>query len=174
MVACLADDPPTTVKPESMERLDGPSATAPTMAHGSQIGRSSITEKTCATATLGRMPTSEDFTSNQTSLRAREARRFRWRHCRGHHRIPFVPLPSGGLRPVRLPAPRRRRSPLPTHQPYWLDQLRQPVKEIGLLEVLFRNAARFAAVSGVVAVLVWLTWVMLDVSHMQSGFTLPY
>jgi hypothetical protein len=25
----------------------------------------------------------------------------------------------------------------------------------------------------VIALLVWLTWVMLDVSHMQSGFTLP-
>lgn len=42
------------------------------------------------------------------------------------------------------------------------------------MELLFRNAARFAAVSGVIALLVWLTWVMLDVSHMQSGFTLPY
>ena len=48
------------------------------------------------------------------------------------------------------------------------------MKEIGLFEVLFRNAARFAAVSGVIALLVWLTWVMLDVGHMQSGFTLPY
>lgn len=48
------------------------------------------------------------------------------------------------------------------------------MKEVGLLEVLLRNAARFAAVSGVIALLVWLTWVMLDVGHMQSGFTLPY
>lgn len=48
------------------------------------------------------------------------------------------------------------------------------MKEIGLFEVVFRNVARFAAVSGVIASVVWLTWVMLDVSHMQSGFTLPY
>jgi hypothetical protein len=48
------------------------------------------------------------------------------------------------------------------------------VKNISLLEVLLRQGARFAAVSGVIALLVWLTWVMLDVSHMQSGFTLPY
>jgi hypothetical protein len=47
------------------------------------------------------------------------------------------------------------------------------MKEISLLEVVLRNAARFAAVSGVMALLVWLTWVMLDVSHMQKGFTLP-
>jgi hypothetical protein len=48
------------------------------------------------------------------------------------------------------------------------------VKDVSLLEVLLRQVARFAAVSGVLALLVWLTWVMLDVSHMQSGFTLPY
>jgi hypothetical protein len=48
------------------------------------------------------------------------------------------------------------------------------VKDVSLLEVLLRQVARFAAVSGVIALLVWLTWVMLDVSHMQSGFTLPY
>jgi hypothetical protein len=48
------------------------------------------------------------------------------------------------------------------------------VKSITLLEVLLRKTAAVAAVSGVVALLVWLTWVMLDVSHMQSGFTLPY
>jgi hypothetical protein len=47
------------------------------------------------------------------------------------------------------------------------------MKEISLLEVVLRNVARFAAVSGVVALLVWLSWVMLDVSHMQKGFTLP-
>jgi hypothetical protein len=47
------------------------------------------------------------------------------------------------------------------------------MKEIGLIEMVARYAARFAAVAGVVAVLVWLTWVMLDVEHMQSGFTLP-
>ncbi len=47
------------------------------------------------------------------------------------------------------------------------------MKEISLLEVLLRGTARFAAVSGVIALLVWLTWVMLDVKNMQSGFTLP-
>ncbi len=94
-----------------------------------------------------------------------------------------MPLPSPC--PVRAlawltPGSRSNRTPLApsdlraSHQPYWVDQRRQPVKEIGLFEVLFRNAARFAAVSGVIAVLVWLTWVMLDVGHMQSGFTLPY
>jgi hypothetical protein len=48
------------------------------------------------------------------------------------------------------------------------------MKQISLLEVVLRNVATVAAISGVVALLVWLTWVMLDVSHMQSGFTLPY
>jgi len=47
------------------------------------------------------------------------------------------------------------------------------VKEISLVEVLLRGAARLAAVSGVIAFLVWITWVMLDVKNMQSGFTLP-
>ncbi|MFN9624004.1 MAG: hypothetical protein ACK587_14425 [Cyanobacteriota bacterium] len=58
--------------------------------------------------------------------------------------------------------------------PYCGNPVRSPVKNISLLEVLLRQGARFAAVSGVIALLVWLTWVMLDVSHMQSGFTLPY
>ena len=48
------------------------------------------------------------------------------------------------------------------------------MKQVSLLEVALRNIAWVAAVSGGVALLVWLTWVMLDVSHMQSGFTLPY
>ena len=47
------------------------------------------------------------------------------------------------------------------------------MKEVSVLEVLIRNLGRFAAGSGVVALLVWLTWIMLDVQHMQSGFTLP-
>jgi hypothetical protein len=47
------------------------------------------------------------------------------------------------------------------------------VKEISLLEVLVRGVARIGAVSGVVALLCWLTWVMLDLGHLQSGFTLP-
>ena len=48
------------------------------------------------------------------------------------------------------------------------------VKEISPLEMLLRVAAQLAAASGVIALLVWLTWVMLDVKNMQSGFTLPY
>ena len=47
------------------------------------------------------------------------------------------------------------------------------MKEVSVFELLIRNLGRFAAGSGVVALLVWLTWVMLDVQHMQSGFTLP-
>ncbi|MEB3243224.1 MAG: hypothetical protein VKO44_06260 [Cyanobacteriota bacterium] len=48
------------------------------------------------------------------------------------------------------------------------------MKEINPLQLVLRNLARFAAVSGVIALLVWVTWVMLDVKNMQSGFTLPY
>jgi hypothetical protein len=48
------------------------------------------------------------------------------------------------------------------------------MKEISPLELLLRLTARLAAGSGVIALLVWLTWVMLDVRSMQSGFTLPY
>ena len=48
------------------------------------------------------------------------------------------------------------------------------VKEISLPELLLRIAARVAAVSGVIALVVWLTWVMLDFKSMQTGFTLPY
>ena len=47
------------------------------------------------------------------------------------------------------------------------------MKEVGLLEVALRTAAKVAAVAGVLAVVVWLSWVMLDVEHMNSGFTLP-
>ena len=47
------------------------------------------------------------------------------------------------------------------------------VKEISLLEVLARGAARAAAVSGVLALVLWITWVMLDLGHLQKGFTLP-
>ena len=50
----------------------------------------------------------------------------------------------------------------------------QPVKEISLMELALRIGARVAAVSGVIALVVWLTWVMLDFKSMQSGFTLPY
>jgi hypothetical protein len=47
------------------------------------------------------------------------------------------------------------------------------MKEIGVLELVGRFVARFAAVSGVMALLIWITWVMLDVKNLQSGFTLP-
>lgn len=47
------------------------------------------------------------------------------------------------------------------------------MKEISVLEMAGRVVARFAAISGGVALVVWITWVMLDVKSMQSGFTLP-
>ena len=47
------------------------------------------------------------------------------------------------------------------------------MKEVSIFELIARNIARFAAVSGVIALVIWLTWVMLDFEHMQSGFTLP-
>lgn len=42
-----------------------------------------------------------------------------------------------------------------------------------MAELLGRWLARAALVSGVIAVVVWLSWVMLDLRHLQSGFTLP-
>lgn len=48
------------------------------------------------------------------------------------------------------------------------------MKEITVMELVGRFIARFAAVSGVIALVVWLTWVMLDIRNLQSGFTLPY
>ncbi|MEN9860411.1 MAG: hypothetical protein RLZZ515_893 [Cyanobacteriota bacterium] len=42
------------------------------------------------------------------------------------------------------------------------------------MELLLRIGAKVAAVSGVIALIVWVTWVMLDVKNLQSGFTLPY
>jgi hypothetical protein len=50
---------------------------------------------------------------------------------------------------------------------------RPALKTISELELLLRATAKFAAVSGVVALLVWVTWVMLDLKNLQSGFTLP-
>lgn len=47
------------------------------------------------------------------------------------------------------------------------------MKQISALEVVTRFIARFAAVSGVIALVIWLTWVMLDIRNLQSGFTLP-
>ena len=39
--------------------------------------------------------------------------------------------------------------------------------------MLLRNIAKVPAGSGIAALLLWLTYVMLDVQHMQGGFTLP-
>ena len=50
----------------------------------------------------------------------------------------------------------------------------EAMKEISPMELLLRIGAKVAAVSGVVALIVWVTWVMLDVKNLQSGFTLPY
>jgi hypothetical protein len=47
------------------------------------------------------------------------------------------------------------------------------VKEISALKLAGRFVARFAVVSGLVALLIWITWLMLDIRHLQSGFTLP-
>jgi len=47
------------------------------------------------------------------------------------------------------------------------------MKEISPMELLLRLAGRVAVVSGVIALIVWVTWVMLDVKNLQSGFTLP-
>jgi hypothetical protein len=47
------------------------------------------------------------------------------------------------------------------------------MKEISSLEVVGRFLARVGAVSGVIALLIWVTWVMLDIKNLQSGFTLP-
>ena len=47
------------------------------------------------------------------------------------------------------------------------------LREMSVGELLVRNVGKFAAVSGVIGVVIWLSWVMLDVKHLQSGFTLP-
>jgi len=60
---------------------------------------------------------------------------------------------------------RKRRQNLPS----WINAM----KEVSLLEMIGRSLAKVAAGAGVAAVLIWLTYVMLDVGHMQSGFTLP-
>ena len=51
----------------------------------------------------------------------------------------------------------------------WINAM----KEVSMLEMIGRSFAKVAAGAGIAAVLVWLTYVMLDVGHMQSGFTLP-
>jgi hypothetical protein len=47
------------------------------------------------------------------------------------------------------------------------------MKEVSAAELVFKAVARFAAISGGLALLVWVLWVMLDFKNMQSGFTLP-
>lgn len=47
------------------------------------------------------------------------------------------------------------------------------MREMSLMELVLRNLAKVAVGAGIAAVLLWLTYVMLDVQHMQSGFTLP-
>ena len=47
------------------------------------------------------------------------------------------------------------------------------MREMSVGELLVRNVGKFAAVSGVIGVVIWLSWVMLDVKHLQTGFTLP-
>ena len=47
------------------------------------------------------------------------------------------------------------------------------MNNVSLVEILLRNIAKVAAGSGIAALLVWLTYVLLDVQHMNSGFTLP-
>ncbi|MEY2644281.1 MAG: hypothetical protein RLZZ611_930 [Cyanobacteriota bacterium] len=49
----------------------------------------------------------------------------------------------------------------------------RPVKEISTLEMVGRFVAKAAATAGVLALLLWVGWVMLDVKNLQSGFTLP-
>ena len=47
------------------------------------------------------------------------------------------------------------------------------MKETGFTEVALRTAAKVFAAAGLMALLFWLGWVMIDVEHMNSGFTLP-
>jgi hypothetical protein len=47
------------------------------------------------------------------------------------------------------------------------------VKQVSFASEVLRTLGRFAAFSGVAALLIWITWVMLDLKHLQSGFTLP-
>jgi hypothetical protein len=49
----------------------------------------------------------------------------------------------------------------------------EPLKEISPLQLMVRLGGRVAIASGVIALLIWITWVMLDLKNLQSGFTLP-
>ena len=48
-----------------------------------------------------------------------------------------------------------------------------PLKEISPLQLMVRLGGRVAIASGAIALLIWITWVMLDLKNLQSGFTLP-
>ena len=47
------------------------------------------------------------------------------------------------------------------------------MKETGFAELALRTAAKVLVAAGLLALLFWLGWVMIDVEHMNSGFTLP-
>ncbi|MEB3173556.1 MAG: hypothetical protein VKL97_06780 [Cyanobacteriota bacterium] len=47
------------------------------------------------------------------------------------------------------------------------------MKQVSFATEVLRTIGRLAAFSGVGALLLWITWVMLDLKHLQSGFTLP-
>ena len=42
------------------------------------------------------------------------------------------------------------------------------LREMSVGELLLRNVGKFAAVSGVIGVVIWLSWVMLDVKHLHQ------
>jgi hypothetical protein len=52
-------------------------------------------------------------------------------------------------------------------------QLDQRMKEVSPVEVVLKSGAWVAAITGMVALVIWVTWVMLDLRNLQSGFTLP-
>jgi len=47
------------------------------------------------------------------------------------------------------------------------------LKQVSFASEVLRTVGRLAAFSGVMALVLWITWVMLDLKHLQSGFTLP-
>lgn len=47
------------------------------------------------------------------------------------------------------------------------------MKQVSFASEVLRTVGRLAAFSGVMALGLWITWVMLDLKHLQSGFTLP-
>lgn len=47
------------------------------------------------------------------------------------------------------------------------------MKEVSGITMALRLVGQLAAAAGVMALLVWVTVVMLDLKHLQSGFTLP-